>query len=128
MRKIKRRREGQANETLQVYLVNTHGEILVPVTIKSLVCYRYLQICRVINFMPGIARAHFYLGDIESQFKRYKTALVEFEDSLAAAKECNDTTIQTLCTVEIGICKGTLQLKELADNVEAQSIFDNTDN
>lgn len=72
MRKIKRRREGQANETLQVYLVNTHGEILVPVTIKSLVCYRYLQICRVINFMPGIARAHFYLGDIESQFKRYQ--------------------------------------------------------
>ncbi|KAG0569272.1 hypothetical protein M758_6G074400 [Ceratodon purpureus] len=32
---------------------------------------RYLQICRVINFMPGIARAHFYLGDIEAQFKRY---------------------------------------------------------
>lgn len=32
---------------------------------------RYLQICRVIQYVPGIARAHFYLGDIEAQFKRY---------------------------------------------------------
>lgn len=75
--------------------------------------------------MPGIARAHFYLGDIEAQFKRYKTALVEFEDALVAAEECNDTTIQTLCKVEIGICKGSLALKDLAENVESQSIFVN---
>jgi tetratricopeptide (TPR) repeat protein len=88
---------------------------------------RYLQICRVIYFVPGIARAHFYLGDIETQLKRYKTALVEFEDALVAAKECKDTTIQTLCKVQIGICKGSLALEDLAENVEAQSIFVNTE-
>lgn len=56
---------------------------------------------------------------------RYKTALVEFEDALVAAEECKDTTIQTLCKVEIGICKGSLALKDLAENVETQSIFVN---
>lgn len=54
---------------------------------------------------------------------RYKTALAEFESALVAAEEGNDTTIQTLCKVEIGICKGSLALKDLAECVEPQSIF-----
>jgi len=51
---------------------------------------------------------------------------VEFEDALIAAKECKDTTIQTLCKVQIGICKGSLALEDLAEDAEAQRIFVNT--
>lgn len=31
---------------------------------------RYLQICEVLRYVPGITRAHYFLGDIAAQHER----------------------------------------------------------
>ncbi|KAL3676761.1 hypothetical protein R1sor_026709 [Riccia sorocarpa] len=73
---------------------------------------RYLQICRLLGDIQGQARAHYTLGNIASQLKKYEEAEKEFKSAIKAAKVYGDKQIETFSKVQIGIVKGNQEFSK----------------
>ncbi|KAL2641798.1 hypothetical protein R1flu_009385 [Riccia fluitans] len=73
---------------------------------------RYLQICRLLGDIQGQARAHYTLGNIASQLKKYEEAEKEFRSAIKAAKVYGDKQIETFSKVQIGIVKGNQEFSK----------------
>ncbi|CAM6117194.1 unnamed protein product [Calypogeia fissa] len=67
---------------------------------------RYLQICRLLGDIQGQARAHYTLGNIAAQMKKWEEAEGAFKAAVKAAKVYGDKQIETFSKVQIGIVRG----------------------
>lgn len=73
---------------------------------------KYLQICVALKDVQGQGRAHYILGSIASQRKRYEEAVKEFEASLKAARIVNDSKMETLSKIMVGVALGDNMLEK----------------
>ncbi|KAG6555236.1 hypothetical protein Mapa_003277 [Marchantia paleacea] len=73
---------------------------------------RYLQICRLLGDIQGQARAHYTLGNIASQMKKYEEAEKEFKAAIKTSRVYGDKQIETFSKVQIGIVRGNQEFSK----------------